>query len=80
MNPIIAIASDHAYFEYKAILKSHRESKGIQAEDFGAYSTDSVDYPDFFRPTAAGCEQGYFDCWGMTWSRVQGWATSKANR
>lgn len=52
MNPIIVIASDHAGFEYKAILKSHLESKGIQSEDFGAYYTDSVDYPDFVRPAA----------------------------
>ena len=52
MNPIIAMASDHAGFEYKAILKSHLESKGIQVKDFGTYSTDSVDYPDFVRPAA----------------------------
>ena len=46
------MASDHAGFEYKAILKSHLESKGIQVKDFGTYSTDSVDYPDFVRPAA----------------------------
>jgi len=33
--------------KYDAILNTHLESKGIQVEDFGAYSTDSVDYPDF---------------------------------
>ena len=34
------------------ILNTHLESKGIQVEDFIAYSTDSVDYPDFVRPAA----------------------------
>lgn len=38
--------------KYDAILNTHLESKGIQVEDFGAYSTDSVDYPDFDQPAA----------------------------
>ena len=35
----IAIASDHAGFDYKEILKAHLESKDIAVEDFG---TDSA--------------------------------------
>ena len=45
----IAIASDHAGFDYKEILKAHLESKGIEVEDFGTYSADPVDYPDLVR-------------------------------
>ena len=49
----IAIASDHAGYEYKELLKSHLESNGFQVEDFGTHSVDSVDYPDFIRPAAS---------------------------
>ena len=54
----IAIASDHAGFEYKGILKSLLESKGIKVEDFGTHSVDPVDYPDFIRPAAQAVATG----------------------
>lgn len=58
MKPTIAIASDHAGYEYKEVLKSHLESKGFQIEDFGTYSAASVDYPDFIRPAAKSVATG----------------------
>ena len=54
----IAIASDHAGFEYKGVLKSHLESKGVEVEDFGTHSDDPVDYPDFIRPAAQAVGTG----------------------
>ena len=54
----IAIASDHAGFEYKEMLKSHLEAKGINVTDFGTNSADPVDYPDFVRPAAAAVARG----------------------
>ncbi len=48
----IAIANDHAGFEYKVVLKSHLESKGFRVQDFGTDSADPVDYPDFVRAAA----------------------------
>lgn len=54
----IAIASDHAGFEYKALLKSHLESKGIKIEDFGTDSATPVDYPDFVRAAARSVAEG----------------------
>jgi len=59
----IAIASDHAGFEYKTMLAAHLASKGHEVADFGTDSNVSVDYPDFIRPAAqavaAGeCERG----------------------
>ena len=54
----IAIASDHAGFEYKGILKLHLESKGIEVEDFGTYSVDPVDYPDYVRAAARAVAEG----------------------
>jgi ribose 5-phosphate isomerase B len=54
----IAIGSDHAGFEYKAALIKWLTDKGFIVKDFGAYSLDSVDYPDFAHPTAASVESG----------------------
>ena len=54
----VAIGSDHAGFEYKEDLISFLEAKEIPFQDFGTYSTDSVDYPDFAHPVAAAVEQG----------------------
>lgn len=48
----IAIASDHAGFEYKEAIKSYLASKSILVEDFGTYSTAPVDYPEFVRAAA----------------------------
>ena len=54
----IAIASDHAGFEYKGLLKSHLESKGFRVQDFGTDSADTVDYPDFVRAAARSVAEG----------------------
>ncbi len=43
----IAIASDHAGFHLKEIIKKHLVALGYGCEDFGTNSEDSVDYPDF---------------------------------
>ena len=53
----IAIACDHAGFEYKEIIKKHLEGK-FEVEDFGTFSPDYVDYPDFVHPAAESIEQG----------------------
>ena len=43
----IGLASDHAGFELKQYVKQWLEAKGLEYKDFGTYSTDSCDYPDF---------------------------------
>jgi ribose 5-phosphate isomerase B len=60
MNKLrIAIGSDHAGFEYKeAIAKWLNDD---QLKDFGTYSPDSADYPDFAHPVASAVERGEFD-------------------
>jgi ribose 5-phosphate isomerase B len=60
----IAIGADHAGFEYKSIIIDLLQSKGLQVKDFGTYSTDSVDYPDFAHPVASAVENGEAD-WGV---------------
>lgn len=46
----ISIGSDHAGFEIKEIIKSYLQNQTdhkIDLNDFGCYSEDRVDYPDF---------------------------------
>ena len=52
----IGLACDHAGFEYKEKLKEYLFSKGNETEDFGCYSLDSVDYPDFAHQLANSIE------------------------
>ncbi len=52
----VAIGCDHAGFEYKEDIISFLEGKGLEYKDFGTYSTDSVDYPDFAHPVASSVE------------------------
>ncbi len=47
MGQIIAIASDHAAIEMKAMLVAHLQAAGHQVTDLGPRGIDSVDYPDF---------------------------------
>src|ERR1041385_7611036 len=59
----IAIASDHAGFDYKEAIKGLLISLGHEVRDFGTDSPTPVDYPLFIRPAAesvAGgeCERG----------------------
>ncbi|TWF44408.1 ribose 5-phosphate isomerase B [Chitinophaga polysaccharea] len=53
----VAIGSDHAGFEYKEEIISFLESKGLQVKDYGTYSKDSVDYPDYAHPVATAVER-----------------------
>jgi len=52
----IAIGCDHAGVDYKDAIKTYLESKGFSVKDFGTYTKDSVDYPDFAHPVAASVE------------------------
>ena len=54
----IAIVSDHDGFECKEKLISLFKAKGMQLKDFGCFSTDTVDYPDFAHPVALSVEKG----------------------
>jgi ribose 5-phosphate isomerase B len=57
----IAIGADHAGFEYKELLKKWLDKNGYDLKDFGAYSTDSADYPDFAHPVANAVEKKEFE-------------------
>lgn len=61
MMPKIAIGADHAGFEYKEHLKKWLDQNGYINKDFGTYSTESADYPDFAHPVASAVEKTEFD-------------------
>ena len=54
----IGICSDHAGFELKEYVRGWLEAKGWAYKDFGTYSTESCDYPDFAHPLALAVEAG----------------------
>lgn len=54
----IAIGCDHAGFDLKEKIKNRLVEQGHELEDFGCFSKDSVDYPDFAHPTSVSIEQG----------------------
>lgn len=57
----IAICSDHAGFNLKEKVKRHLEEKGFEVKDFGTYTTDSCDYPDYAHPAARSVVSGESD-------------------
>ena len=63
----IAIACDHGALELKNTVKTHLEKKGHEVVDFGTYTLDSCDYPDFAGAAAKAvakgeCEKGIVLC------------------
>lgn len=54
----IALASDHAGYEYKERIKAHLAEAGHEVVDFGTDSAESVDYARFVRPAAESLAQG----------------------
>jgi ribose 5-phosphate isomerase B len=49
---IIAMGSDHGGYEMKEYIKHKLVSEGHKVKDFGTYSEESVDYPDYIHPLA----------------------------
>jgi len=48
----ISLASDHAGYKFKQLIKNYLEKKGFVVIDHGTFSSDSVDYPDFIKLAA----------------------------
>jgi ribose 5-phosphate isomerase B len=57
----IAIASDHAGFEYKERIRLLLRELGHEVRDFGTDSAEPVDYPVFIRPAAEAVARGDVD-------------------
>lgn len=58
MSKVVAIASDHAGVELKALVKTELEGMGLSVLDLGTQGTNSVDYPDFADAVAAALQDG----------------------
>ncbi|MEI9919367.1 MAG: ribose 5-phosphate isomerase B [Bacteroidota bacterium] len=61
MMPKIAIGADHAGFELKEKVREWLKNSGFESKDFGTYSPESADYPDFAHPVASAVEKKEFD-------------------
>jgi ribose 5-phosphate isomerase B len=57
----IAIGSDHAGVEYKAVLIDLLIGLGHEVKNFGTDTTVSVDYPDYIRPVAEAVARGDYE-------------------
>ena len=49
---MIPIGADHAGFKLKNLIIKHLNDKGLETKDFGCYSEESIDYPDYAHPVA----------------------------
>lgn len=63
----IAVACDHGGLELKKVLLQYLQENGYEVKDFGTYTSDSCDYPDFALPAAEAvasgeCERGIVIC------------------
>ena len=43
----IALGSDHGGINLKRAIIKHLEEQGIEIKDFGTYTEESCDYPEF---------------------------------
>ena len=64
---MIALGSDHGGYDLKEVVKEHLQKRGFEVKDFGTYSKESCDYPDFGRAAAEAvasveCEKGIVLC------------------
>ena len=57
----ISMACDHGGLELKNALKAHLLDKGYLVCDFGTYTTDSCDYPDYAKLAAQAVSTGECD-------------------
>ena len=57
----IAIGCDHGALELKNATVKHLEAKGYEVKDFGTYTMDSCDYPDFAEAAAKAVANGECD-------------------
>ena len=54
----VGVACDHAGYPLKQFVLQYLDKKGYPYKDFGTYSDESVDYPDFAHPLAEAIESG----------------------
>ena len=61
---IIGLCCDHAGYELKEFVKTVLDARGLSDKDYGCYSTESCDYPDFAHQLGAAL------CWSEEIARL----------
>ena len=64
---MIALGCDHGGYELMQEVKAHLTKRGLEFKDFGCYSLDAVDYPEYARAAAntivsGECDRGILIC------------------
>jgi ribose 5-phosphate isomerase B len=57
----VSLASDHGGFKYKEKIKEYLVQMGIEVVDYGTFSEESCDYPDYIRKAAVAIAEGIVD-------------------
>lgn len=57
----IAIGGDHAGYLLKEEIRNFLEAGGHEVKDFGPFSEESADYPDFVHPLCTAVENGQYE-------------------
>ncbi|MGC8833210.1 MAG: ribose 5-phosphate isomerase B [Armatimonadota bacterium] len=58
----IAVGSDHAGYRYKELVRELLDRSGLPYQDFGAYSEESTDYPDYALMVSKAVASGQCCC------------------
>ena len=58
---MLAIGSDHGGFALKQEIMKHLTERGIEYHDYGTYSEESCDYPEYGEATARAVASGECD-------------------
>ena len=61
-NTTIAIGADHAGFNLKKLIINHLEVMGYVVQDYGCFSEESIDYPDYAHKVATAVTDGSACC------------------
>ena len=64
---MIAIGCDQGGYELKQVIMKHLTERGLVYKDFGSFSTESVDYPEYAKKVAHAvadgeCDRGILIC------------------
>ena len=55
---MIALGSDHGGLALKRHVMEYLDARGLEYQDFGCYTAESCDYPDYAHPLAEAIENG----------------------
>ncbi len=57
----LVVGSDHGGYSLKESIKKHLIARDVEVEDYGTFSEESVDYPDYALKVGKAVEKGEFE-------------------